>query len=122
MTFTNKEIYQYAMALNNAFADNTQSLPVKINFYLMKNKNEMVNRGMEIEEARMAIIQKYGVLVPDGSQYSIPTEMIAIAQHDLDELFNITQDVNIYKVKIDDFRDDDMLTMEQMEAMMFMVE
>ena len=34
MKLTNNEIYSYAIALNEAFADNTQRLPMKVNFYL----------------------------------------------------------------------------------------
>jgi hypothetical protein len=38
MKMTNIEIYTNALGLNKAFSDNTQKLPIKINFYLQKNK------------------------------------------------------------------------------------
>ena len=38
MLMKNSEIYNYAQALTEAFRDNNQRLPVKINFYLQKNK------------------------------------------------------------------------------------
>jgi hypothetical protein len=34
MKLTNKQIYDYTVLINEAFKDNTQRLPVKINFYL----------------------------------------------------------------------------------------
>lgn len=122
MKLTNNEIYGYAIALNEAFADNTQRLPMKVNFYLQKNKKTLVELGQDIEESRLDIIRNYGELTEDGTQYSIPTSNIEAAQKELEDLLNLEQEVNIYMIKSDSLPDDISLTTGQMEAIMFMID
>jgi hypothetical protein len=62
MKMTNNEIYSRANQLVEAFQDNSQKLPIKINFYLQKNKNTLINMAQEIEKTRMEIAQSYGEL------------------------------------------------------------
>ena len=45
-----------------------------------------------------------------------------IVTKELNDLFNLEQDVQIYTVKIDQFDDDLTITTAQMEALMFMIE
>jgi hypothetical protein len=80
MVLTNQNIYTYALALNDAFADETQKLPMKINFYLQKNKNTLISLAQDIEIARMEIIKTYGVISEDGNNYSISPEKFPQAQ------------------------------------------
>lgn len=122
MKLTNQEIYGYALALNEAFADNTQRLPMKVNFYLQKNKKTLMDLGQDIESSRMEIISTYGTISEDGTQYTIPQEKIELAQKELEDLLNLEQEVQIYKINIDNLPDDIILTTGQMEAMMFMIE
>lgn len=121
MTLTNNQIYEYATALASSFQDNTQRLPVKVNFYLQKNKSTLISLAQAIEEARMEIIRNYGVLLENGS-YNVPKENIEIAQKELADLFSLEQEVTIYKVNIDSFPEDISFTTGQMEALMFMIE
>jgi hypothetical protein len=122
MILTNQDIYNYAIALNTAFADEEQKLPVKINFYLQKNKNTLLTMAQEIEESRMAIVKEYGSLDEESSQYIIPKENVEIASKELEDLFALEQEVNIYKVNIDNLSDNLVFTTGQMEAIMFMFE
>lgn len=122
MLMKNSEIYNYAQALIEAFQDNTQRLPVKINFYLQKNKRVLLDLSQDIEHSRMDIAQNYGTLTEDGTAYNISDENISAANNEIIELFNIEQDVPIYKVSIDSFSDDLTLTTAQMEAIMFMID
>lgn len=122
MKLANNEIYSYALALNEAFADNTQRLPMKVNFYLQKNKKTLIDLGQDIESSRMEIINTYGKISEDGTQYVIPQEKIELAQKELEDLLNLEQEVQIYKINIDNLPDDIILTTGQMEAMMFMIE
>lgn len=119
---TNAQIYSYAIALNEAFKDDTQKLPVKINFYLQKNKNVLTTLGQDIEETRMKIIRENGNLSEDGTQFIIPKEKLGSVQQELDDLLGLLQEVNIYTVKLDSFSDDIALTTAQMDAMMFMID
>lgn len=123
MKLTNKQIYDYILNLNQAFNNNQQKLPIKLNFYLQKNKNLLLDLSNEIEKMRMEIIQTYGK--PDSENtntYIIPKEDIEIAQKELDELLKIEQEVNIYKMKFEEIPNNIDLTIEQMEAILFMID
>lgn len=122
MKLTNNEIYGYALALNEAFADNTQRLPMKVNFYLQKNKKTLMELGQDIEESRLDIIRNYGEPTEDGTQYSIPRDKIEAAQKELEDLLTLEQEVNIYMISADNLSDDISLTTAQMKAMLFMIE
>lgn len=122
MKMTNTEIYTNALALNKAFSDNTQRLPVKVNFYLQKNKSTLVALAQGIEESRMEIVRTYGKPSDNEDQYEIPADKVDEAQRELNDLLDLEQEVTIYKVNIDNIPEDLVLTTEQMEAMMFMIE
>ena len=121
MKLTNAQIYTYAQKLNGAFQDTSIYLPARINFYIQKNKSTILTLGEEIEKARMSIFQQYGDYTEDG-MITIPPEKISIAQYELDDLLAIEQDINILKFSIERFTDDISLSIEQMEAIMFMIE
>ena len=119
---TNLEIYNIANNLLEAFSDSTQKLPVKVNFFLQKNKKTLLNLAQEIEEERINIAKNYGSLDPETGNYSVSSEHIEAAQQDLNNLFNIEQDVNIAKINYNDLDPNMELTTAQMEALMFMIE
>ena len=122
MLMKNSEIYNYAQALSEAFQDNNQRLPVKINFYLQKNKKTLLSLSQDIEQSRMEIAQNYGTINEEGTAYTIPEENIAAVNNEIQDLLNIEQEVPIYQVSIDSFSDDLTLTTAQMEAIMFMID
>lgn len=122
MTLTNNQIYIYARQLLENFQDGEQKLPVKVNFYLQKNKNTLVALAQDIEKARLQIAESYGTLDKESEQYAIPEDKVEAASKELDELFTLEQDVTIYKVNIDAFNDNLVLTTAQMEALMFMID
>lgn len=119
---TNLEIYNIANNLLEAFNDNSQKLPVKVNFFLQKNKKVLLSLAQEIEEERINIAQNYGKLDSESGNYSVDLEHIEAAQQDLNNLFNIEQDVNIAKINYNDLDPNMELTTAQMEALMFMIE
>ncbi len=122
MTLTNNEIYVYANALSEQFGNNSDiKLPLKVNFYLQKNMTELVSLAQDIEKQRMEIASEFGKLNEESQQYEIPDANINAAQNKLNELFNLTQEVKIYKVKLDAFGDID-LTSAQLQALLFMID
>ena len=121
IVLTNRQIYDYATGLINNFSNNDLKLPVKINFYLQKNQLELLPLAQDIEQQRMDIIQEYGVLDEETQNYIIPTDEINIVTKKINELFGLTQDVKIYKVKLEDFGNID-FTPNQMKALLFMIE
>ena len=122
MKLTNNEIYSHAIALSEAFADNTQRFPMRVNFYLQKNKKTLIELAQDIEESRADIIRNYGEPVEDGTQYAISKDKIEMAQKELEDLLELEQEVNIYMIKSDSLPDDISLTTGQMEAIMFMID
>lgn len=122
MTMTNNEIYTYTRQLMDAFNDGEQKLPIKINFYLQKNKNTLLALAQDIERSRLEIAQSFGTLDDAGEQYIIPNDKLAEASKELEDLFNLEQDVAIHKISIDSLNDDLMLSAAQMEALMFMID
>ena len=122
MKLTNNEIYAYARNLAEAFVDGEQKLPIKISFYLQKNKNTLLQLAQDIEASRMEIAKNYGELDEAQAQYIIPSEKMEAANKELIDLFNLEQEVQIYTINIDSFNDDLTITTAQMEAIMFMIE
>ena len=122
MKLTNNEIYMYAQNLMIAFEDKEQKLPIKISFYLQKNKNTLLQLAQDIEQTRLEIARSYGELDEETSQYIIPPEKMEEASQELNDLFNLEQDVQIYTINIDSFGDDLTITTAQMEAIMFMID
>ena len=122
MILTNNEIYTRARQLMDVFQDGEQKLPIKINFYLQKNRNALLALAQDIEKARLEIAQNYGQLDENGEQFVIPNDKMAEAAKELEDLFNLEQDVMIYKINIDTLPDDLTMTTAQMEAIMFMID
>jgi hypothetical protein len=122
MVMKNSEIYTTAKNLLEAFADSTQYLPVRLNFFITKNKNTLLALGQDIDNARIQIIQNYGTLDVNTNQYNVPVDKIEEANRELADLFNIEQDIHIDMISIDNFPPDICLTTGQMNALMFMIE
>lgn len=122
MLLTNNTIYNYATQLIHAFQNNEQQLPVKINFYLQKNKKLLIALAQDIENTRIEIAQRYGKLDAETNQYIIEPDKINEASKELQDLLDLEQEVNIYKINIENITDDLTLTTGQMEAIMFMIE
>ena len=82
---------------------------------------ELITLAQEIEKQRIAIAEEFGTLNEETMNYDIASDKIAEASNKLEELFNLTQDVKVYKVKLDAFGDAD-LTTGQLQALMFMID
>lgn len=121
ITLTNNEIYNYATSLQENFSNNEIKFPIKVNFYLQKNLNTLIELAKEIEKQRIEIIQEYGVENKETQKIEIPAEKTQEATEKMNELFDLTQEVQIYKVKLDAFGDIS-LTPGQMQALLFMID
>ena len=121
ITLTNNEIYKYATFLQENFSNNEIKFPIKVNFYLQKNLNTLIGLAQEIEKQRIEIIQEYGVKNKETQKIEVPAEKTQEATEKMNELFDLTQEVQIYKVKLDAFGDIS-LTPGQMQALLFMID
>jgi hypothetical protein len=79
MIVTNSQIYFYANNLMTNFVTNELKLPIKINFYLIKNKNLLIQLAQELDKNRADILNHYGVLSDDKTSYIIPPEKVEAA-------------------------------------------
>lgn len=122
MTMTNFEIYNIAKAMADAFQDGSQYLPVKVNFFIQKNKAVLMTLAQDIDNSRIEIVKNYGTMDEESNQFIVPEDKIEAANAELMDLFNIEQEVDIRKVSIDSFPEDINLTTAQMEALMFMID
>lgn len=121
MILTNNQIFTYANQLMTNFADASLLLPIQVNFYLLKNKKQLIDLAKEIDEARLSILQKYGIENKDTGEFSISKEKAEIALLELNTLFALEQDVSIYTVSLEELKAINVLTLAQMEALMFMI-
>ena len=119
MKLTNQQIYNYATQLANFNID--IRLPVRINFFLNRNIQTIMKLSQEIEAARLQIAQTFGELNSTGTQYYVPVEKQREAQNELNDLYNIEQEVDIHMFSLNDLEGIE-LTYDQMGALMFMIE
>ena len=122
LTLQNIEIYMLATQLTAAFNEQEEEskLPIKINFFLQKNINKIIELGQEIDKLRSEIIQKYGVLNEETQQYDIPQEKLEEAQKELNDLFSIEQEVKINMLDINLFDNVD-ISEKKGNAILFMI-
>lgn len=120
-TMTNLEIYNLASALLEEFNLAEANYPVKVNFFLQKNINTLVEIARELEENRIAIIKKYGEPDPENEEnYVVPQEKMDSASADLEDLFNLEQEVAVNMLDLEWFDNIDM-TAKQVSAISFMI-
>ena len=122
MKLKNNQIYTYAQAITDAFTDKDQYLPIRISFFIQKNKATLVSLAQDIEDARIKIIKNYGKANEETGTYTIPEENVAKANEEINNLFEIEQEVNIYFINFNDLPEDVSITTAQMEALMFMIQ
>lgn len=123
-TMSNIEIYNTASALSELFSEITQAelkLPVKVNFYFQKNMNALVTMAKELENERTNIIIKYGSPDPeDADRVRIDPDKLDVANQELNDLFNLEQEVAINAIELDWF-DGISMTPQQVVAITFMI-
>lgn len=98
---TNSEIYGIAVMLIQEMKNFNASLPVRVNFYLQKNIDEIINLGKDIEEHRDALLDKYGKRDENG--YTVNEDQADTLNRELDDLLNLTQEVKIYEIDLSAF-------------------
>lgn len=122
LTLKNIDIYMLAAQLTEAFnnQEDESNLPIKINFFLQKNVNKIIDLAQDIDKSRNEIIQKYGTLNEEKQEYEVPTEKLEEAQKELNDLFAIEQEVKINMLDINLF-DDVNISEKKGNAILFMI-
>lgn len=120
LTLKNSKIYSLASDALSKMNDDVK-FPAKSMFYIQKNMNTIISLGREIDDARTKILERYGTLDESKDQYSIGQESLPTLQKELDDLFNLEQEVKIYPVDLDSLGDVT-LNNSQMRLVEIMVE
>ena len=122
MKLTNNKIYNLAQQLTTVFQNGEQKLPIKLSFCIQKNKQTLLSLAQDIEQSRMEIVRNYGTLNQETNQYYFEPDKTIQVQNEMQDLFDIEQDVNICMINADILNSDIELSMSQVEAIMFMIE
>ena len=121
MKFNNSQIYQMAENVISHLGNLNIYIPAKANFFLQKNIQTITTAGQEIEKSRVEIIRHYGIVNEETQEFTIPQDKIEEASKELNDLFNIEQDLDIKTFTIDSLGNAE-FTPAQMQAMLFMIE
>lgn len=121
MKFNNNTIYQQAQILSSTLGDLNIYIPAKANFFIQKNAGVIAAAAQEIEKSRIDIIKHYGEPDETGEQITIPQDKIEEASKELEDLFNIEQELDIKTFSIEALGNAE-FTPAQMQAIMFMIE
>ena len=119
ITLTNLEIYTTAQALMESITTDI-NLPVKVGFYIQKNMKKMTELAQEIEKSRMEIFDKYGEKDEENNQYKFDKSVQEQVQKELNDLFDLTQDVKTNMLELNWFNDID-LNANQIAAISYMI-
>ena len=119
ITLTNLEIYTTAQALMESITTDI-NLPVKVGFYIQKNMKKMTKLAQEIEKSRIEIFDKYGEKDEENNQYKFDKSVQEQVQKELNDLFDLTQDVKTNMLELDWFDDID-LNANQIAAISYMI-
>lgn len=118
---SNGEIFAIAITLKDLCNDPSFVLPIKANFYLQKNKSLFLELAQEIEDSRNEIFAKFGTLNEEKTGYNFKEEVIAEANAELDDLLKLVQEIDLYMINLEDFKEIK-LNSQQMSALMLMIE
>ena len=120
LTLKNSKLYSLANDALTKMDDNVK-FPAKSMFYIQKNMNIFIALARELDDARTKILERYGTLDETQDRYSIEKEEFPTLQQELDDLFNLEQEVKIYPISLDSLGDVT-LNNSQMRLIEIMVE
>lgn len=120
MKLKNSQIFEMANNLVTAFQNETRYLPAKLNFYIQKNRNILVQLAGEIDSGRMTIIQHYGIVDNQTGGYIIPDDKKETVNKELNDLAQLIQEVKLEFIPLS-YLEGLEFTTKQMQALMFMI-
>ena len=120
MKLKNSQIFEMANNLVAAFQNETKYLPAKLNFYIQKNRNILVQLAEEINSSRVTIIQHYGITDGQTGGYIIPDDKKEVVNKELNDLAQLIQEVKLESIPLS-YLEGLEFTTKQMQALMFMI-
>ena len=121
----NYEIMDAATKMNAAFAENNSSqlLPMRMSFFIQRNRKTLNDIVENINTCKNQIIQKFGTPSPEDSKmYTFEGDAEEKANKEFSDLMNIKIDVDLHLIKFSDIDDSIQISNEQMDAILFMIE
>jgi hypothetical protein len=108
MNLTNAQIYNYVLGMNQAFEGFNEPLPAKLNFYINKNQQTLFSLAQVIERTRDDIAKT--------------EQNEELRNYKLQELSDITQEVDIKMIPLSWITNDLRFTQQQMLSIMWMID
>ena len=122
MKLTNYQIYNFANSYSELFKDaGNIYIPAKANFFLQKNVQVLAAAASDIDKAKVDIIKHYGVEDPSTGNITVPNENLEVASAEVNDLFNLEQDIDIKMISIDDLANVE-FTQAQMQLIMLFIQ
>lgn len=97
MEFSNIKIYDLAIKAQSFYEDKNLYLPVKVGFYLYKNLEKITEAANSIEFMRSKILEAHNASTDENKEQKFQKEM--------NELKNLTQEINFHYISLEDFED-----------------
>lgn len=117
--FSNNQLYSIANQIkSHPFKEDTY-IPIKINFYILKNIETIIKECDNIEKYRNSIILQHGEM--KNGQITVPVDKIDFVNKELDALGDIKQELDIHMISLSEL-DGLNLTTGELKNIMFMIE
>lgn len=101
-----KDVEKIEKYLGKMIRSKRKIFPSKVELILIKNYTSFVESVNILQDFKLSLVNKYGVLLPDGT-YKLDTnnkENYALYQQDLKQFMEMPIKVNIQEIDIDDFK------------------
>ena len=101
-----KDVEKIEKYLGKMIRSKRKIFPSKVELILIKNYTSFVESVNILQDFKLSLVNKYGVLLPDGT-HKLDTnneENYALYQQELKQFLEIPIKVNIQEIDIDDFK------------------
>jgi len=119
MKLTNIQMSNYMSALNKVAQSDKVS--GKLAYAIARNMRKISEEGIEYDMLRRKIVEKYGEKTDEGFAISPDSPDYEKALQEINEIGNITHDVDIFKVS-EDLICNSMLNVQDILSIDFMIE
>lgn len=117
---TNSTILNVYNKLSKILGDDSIKFPSSVAYAIIRNSKNLQPIVQDVEQQRMAIINKYANINREENTYVIPAEHTEQAGKEFEQLFNIDTPVDIVKIHMSNLEQSD-VTLEVMDALYFMI-
>lgn len=117
---SNNDIYYIATGLNSNF-DRDLKLPIKVSFYLNKNKKYFTELAQQIEEEKNKLCAKFGTFDSVNNRFHFENdEILKQVNKEFSELMGLKQEVSFYEIPLEDFGEIN-LSIKEMDILEYMI-